>query len=129
MMIVRVAVVPIAMTVTTIVTTAVRPVPIAMIVIMMIVRVAVVPIAMTVTTIAMTAVPTVAVVAVVTTATRVTPPTRTTTSTVPIAKSAPSVRVAACAAISIRSKTDVFSRILRSEAAHFTYEKPTGLLA
>mgnify|MGYP000249527910 CR=1 FL=1 len=27
------------------------------------------------------------------------------------------------------SKTDVFSRILRSEAAHFTYEKPTGLLA
>ena len=63
------------------------------------------------------------------TATRVTPPTRTTTSTVPIAKSAPSVRVAACAATLIRSKTDVFSRILRSEAAHFTYEKPTGLLA
>ncbi len=129
MMIVRVAVVPTVTIATTIVTTAVRPVPIAMIVIMMIVRVAVVPTAMTVTTIAMTAVPTVAVVAVVTTATRVTPPTRTTTSTVPIAKSAPSVRVAACAATLIRSKTDVFSRILRSEAAHFTYEKPTGLLA
>ncbi len=129
MMIVRVAVVPTVTIATTIVTTAVRPVPIAMIVIMMIVRVAIVPIAMTVTTIAMTAVPTVAVVAVVTTATRVTPPTRTTTSTVPIAKSAPSVRVAACAATLIRSKTDVFSRILRSEAAHFTYEKPTGLLA
>ena len=129
MMIVRVAVVPTVTIATTIVTTAVRPVPIAMIVIMMIVRVAVVPIAMTVTTIAMTAVPTVAVVAVVTTAPRVTPPTRTTTSTVPIAKSAPSVRVAACAATLIRSKTDVFSRILRSEAAHFTYEKPTGLLA
>ena len=125
----RVVTVAIAMTAVAavaVVTTAVVP-TIAMIVIMMIVRVAVVPIAMTVTTIAMTVVPTVAVVAVVTTATRVTPPTRTTTSTVPIAKSAPSVRVAACAATLIRSKTDVFSRILRSEAAHFTYEKPTAV--
>ena len=84
---------------------------------------------MTVTTIVMIVVPTVVAAAVATTAIRVTQPTRTTTSTVPIAKSAPSVRVAACAATLIRSKTDVFSRILRSEAAHFTYEKPTGLLA
>ena len=76
-------------------------------VIMMIVRVAVVPIVTIATTTVMTVVPTVvAAVAAVMTAIRVTPPTRTTTSTAPIAKSVPNARVAAFVATSIPSRTD-----------------------
>ena len=48
----------------------------------------------------------VAAVAAVMTAIRVTPPTRTTTSTAPIAKSVPNARVAAFVATSIPSRTD-----------------------
>ena len=82
--------------------------PIAMtaITIAMIVRVVVVPIAMTVTTIVMIVVPTVVAASAATTAIRVTQPTRTTTSTAPIAKSVPNARVAAFVATSIPSRTD-----------------------
>ncbi|MFR4488922.1 MAG: hypothetical protein ACLT3W_02590 [Bifidobacterium pseudocatenulatum] len=103
-MIVRVVVVPIAMTVTTIVMIVV---PIVTIVIMMIVRVVVVPIAMTVSDRDDRRAG-----SVVGRGRGVGPqpalrqPTRTTTSTVPIAKSVPSVLAAASAATLILLRTD-----------------------